>query len=89
MGIIPTDELAASTSPFADAAGQIFGGGWDKVIALVALVSTFGALNGWILLQGRVPLAAAEDGLFPAPFARVSRQAQARRSSGSSSRRCS
>ena len=76
MGIIPTGELAASTSPFADAAGQVFGGGWDKVIALVALVSTFGALNGWILIQGRVPLAAAEDGMFPAPFARVSRQAQ-------------
>jgi APA family basic amino acid/polyamine antiporter len=71
MGIIPTDELAASTSPFADAAGQVFGGGWDKVIAAVALVSTFGALNGWILLQGRVPMAAAEDGMFPAPFARV------------------
>ncbi len=71
MGIIPTGELAASTSPFADAAGQVFGGGWDKVIALVALVSTFGALNGWILIQGRVPMAAAEDGMFPAPFARV------------------
>jgi APA family basic amino acid/polyamine antiporter len=72
MGIIPTHELAASTSPFADAAGQIFGGGWDKVIALVALVSTFGALNGWILIQGRVPLAAAQDGLFPKAFAQVS-----------------
>jgi len=71
MGVIPTSELAGSTSPFADAAGQMFGGGWDKVIAVVAMVSTFGALNGWILLQGRVPLAAAEDGLFPAPFARV------------------
>jgi APA family basic amino acid/polyamine antiporter len=71
MGILPTNELAASTSPFSDAAGQIFGGGWDKVIAAVAMVSTLGALNGWILLQGRVPLAAAEDGLFPAPFARV------------------
>src|SRR5215217_4438265 len=71
MGIIPTGELASSTSPFADAAGQVFGGGWDKVIALVALVSTFGALNGWILIQGRVPMAAAEDGMFPAPFARV------------------
>ena len=35
------------------------------------MVATFGALNGWIMLQGRVPLAAAEDGLFPAPFARV------------------
>ena len=71
MGIIPTDQLAVSTSPFADAAGQIFGGGWDKVIAAVAMISTFGALNGWIMLQGRVPLAAAEDGMFPTPFARV------------------
>jgi APA family basic amino acid/polyamine antiporter len=71
MGILPTDQLAGSTSPFADAAGQAFGGGWDKIIAAVALVSTFGALNGWILIQGRVPLAAAEDGMFPAPFARV------------------
>ena len=71
MGIIPTSELAASTSPFADAAGRIFGGGWDKVIAVVAMVSTFGALNGWIMLQGRIPLAAANDGLFPKQFARV------------------
>ena len=71
MGIIPANELAVSTSPFADAAGEVFGGGWDKAIAAVALVSTFGALNGWILLQGRVPLAAAEDGMFPAAFARV------------------
>jgi APA family basic amino acid/polyamine antiporter len=71
MGILPTKELAGSTSPFADAAGVAFGGGWTKVIALVALVSSFGALNGWILLQGRVPLAAAQDGLFPKAFARV------------------
>jgi APA family basic amino acid/polyamine antiporter len=71
MGIIPAATLADSTSPFADAAGVAFGGGWDKVIALVALAATFGALNGWILLQGRVPLAAAEDGVFPKQFARV------------------
>jgi basic amino acid/polyamine antiporter, APA family len=71
MGVIPTETLAGSTSPFADAAGVMFGGSWDKIIALVALASTFGALNGWILLQGRVPLAAAEDGLFPEQFAKV------------------
>jgi APA family basic amino acid/polyamine antiporter len=71
MGIIPAGELAQSTSPFADAAAKMFGGGWDKAIALVAMISTFGALNGWIMLQGRVPLAAAQDGMFPAPFARV------------------
>jgi APA family basic amino acid/polyamine antiporter len=71
MGVIPATVLAESTSPFADAAGVMFGGSWDKVIAIVALISTFGALNGWILLQGRVPLAAAEDGLFPPQFAKV------------------
>ena len=72
MGIIPTEVLANSTSPFADAASAIFGGVWaGKAIALVAMISTFGALNGWILLQGRVPLAAAEDGLFPRQFAKV------------------
>ncbi len=36
------------------------------------MISTFGALNGWILIQGRVPLAAAQDGLFPKAFAQVS-----------------
>jgi basic amino acid/polyamine antiporter, APA family len=71
MGVIPADTLAGSTSPFADAAGVMFGGSWDKVIALVAMAATFGALNGWIMLQGRVPMAAAEDGLFPREFAKV------------------
>ena len=68
MGIIPTGRLAESASPFALAASEIFGGGWGKAVAFIALISTFGALNGWILLQGRVPLAAAEDGLFPRAF---------------------
>ena len=71
MGIIPAGELANSSSPFADAAGSMWGGDWEKVIALVAMISAAGALNGWILLQGRIPLAAAEDGLFPKQFARV------------------
>ena len=72
MGIIPLGQLAQSASPFADAAGVIFGAGWVvKAIAAVAMVSSFGALNGWILLQGRVPLAAAQDGLFPKRFAKV------------------
>ena len=34
-------------------------------------VSCLGALNGWILVQGQIPLAAARDGLFPAWFARI------------------
>jgi APA family basic amino acid/polyamine antiporter len=74
MGVVPASTLQSSASPFADAAHIMFGGGWDKVVAAVAIASTLGALNGWILLQGRVPLAAADDGLFPRQFSQVSRK---------------
>ena len=36
------------------------------------VIAGVGALNGFIMLQGHVPLAAAQDRLFPARFARVS-----------------
>ena len=71
IGIIPLAWLADSSSPFAAAASAMFGGAWGKVVAAVALISVFGCLNGWILIEGRVPLAAARDGLFPERFARV------------------
>jgi arginine:agmatine antiporter len=35
-------------------------------------ISSIGALNGWTLLMGQVPMAAAEDQLFPDLFARRS-----------------
>jgi APA family basic amino acid/polyamine antiporter len=74
MGIVPLAALRDSTAPFADAATQVFGGAfWGKVVALVVMISTFGALNGWILLQGRVPFAASRDGLFPRVFGKLSR----------------
>jgi basic amino acid/polyamine antiporter, APA family len=71
MGIVPIGRLAVSNSPFALAASEMFGGAWGKVVAAIAMISAFGCLNGWILLQGRVPLAAARDGLFPKAFGRV------------------
>lgn len=73
MGVIPMDQLAQSNSPFADAARFMFGhwGGW--MIALAGTIACFGTLNGWVLMQGQIPLAAAKDGLFPKAFTRVSR----------------
>ena len=71
IGVLPLARLAESTSPFAAAAAEMFGGTWGKVVAAVALISTFGCLNGWILIQGRIPMAAANDGLFPARFSRL------------------
>jgi len=37
------------------------------------ILSSIGALNGWTLLMGQVPMAAARDGLFPPLFSRLSR----------------
>ncbi|WP_066892000.1 amino acid permease [Carbonactinospora thermoautotrophica] len=74
LGIIPAARLAESTAPFADAAGEAFGGWAGDLVAIGVAVSAFGALNGWILLQGQVPYAAARDGLFPRSFARTGRR---------------
>ncbi|RZQ65905.1 amino acid permease [Amycolatopsis suaedae] len=74
LGVVPRERLAESTAPFADAAGAVFGGWAADVVAAGAAIAAFGALNGWILLQGQVPMAAAKDGLFPARFGRVGRR---------------
>ncbi len=42
------------------------------IAALIFLTSTIGSLNGVILSRPRVPYAAARDGLFFAPFGRLS-----------------
>jgi len=73
MGVIPAATLAGSNAPFADAAKEMFGGWAGDAVAIGAIISAFGALNGWILLQGQIPMAAARDRLFPAVFARTGR----------------
>ena len=42
-------------------------------MAGAAVMATLGALNGWLFIQGEFPMAAADDGLFPAAFARRNR----------------
>jgi APA family basic amino acid/polyamine antiporter len=74
MGIIPSAALAHSNAPFADAAKLLWGSWAGYLIAAAALISCFGALNGWILMQGQFPQAVANDGLFPKLFARESRR---------------
>ncbi len=74
MGIIAPGALAESTAPFADAASAIWGRWAAYAVAAGAAISCFGALNGWILLQGQLPFAVARDGLFPSPFGRLSQR---------------
>lgn len=73
MGLIPPSELHLSQAPFADAAASIWGEGARYLVAGGAVISTFGALNGWILIQGQMPYAAARDKIFPAIFAKESK----------------
>ena len=68
IGIIPPETLAQSTAPFADTAFEIWGTTGKYLVAFGAVASTMGALNGWILLQGQIPAAAAKDKLFPKLF---------------------
>jgi APA family basic amino acid/polyamine antiporter len=70
MGIIPPAQLQHSYSPFADAADRMWGPLARNWVAGTAVVASFGALNGWILIQGQMPHAAARDQLFPPLFAR-------------------
>jgi basic amino acid/polyamine antiporter, APA family len=72
MSVIAPAALGATTAPFADAARAIAGNGAAALVALGAAISCFGALNGWILVVGQLPMAAAKDGLFPAVFSRES-----------------
>lgn len=72
MGLIPMNELSQSTAPFAEAANIVLGPVGKYLVAIGAVISCFGTLNGWTLLQGQVPLAAARDNIFPERFARIS-----------------
>lgn len=72
MGVMDTARLSVSDAPFAEAASLMWGAWAGDLVAAGAAISCFGALNGWILLQGQLPLATARDGLFPARFAQVS-----------------
>jgi APA family basic amino acid/polyamine antiporter len=73
MGVLAPAVLSGSTAPFADAAAAMWGGWASYAVAAGAAIACFGALNGWILLSGQVPYAAAKDGLFPAYFGRLSK----------------
>jgi APA family basic amino acid/polyamine antiporter len=73
MGMIPASVLTFSNAPFADAATAMWGKWSGMAVGIAACISCFGALNGWVLLSGQIPLAAARDRLFPASFGRVSK----------------
>jgi APA family basic amino acid/polyamine antiporter len=72
MLLAPPGALAVSTSPFADVARGL--GAWGPgFIAVGAMISTAGALNGVMFVSGQTPMAVALDGLAPKILARRGR----------------
>lgn len=74
MGLLPNEELAKSSSPFADAASKIWGSWAGKIIGIGAIISCAGALNGIIFQQGQMSFVLARDGLFPTYFKKLTPQ---------------
>jgi len=68
MGIMPAEELAKSSAPFADAAAKVLGPAGAIVIALCAIFKAGSSLVGWTLTISQSAAAAAKDGLFPKIF---------------------
>ena len=76
MGLVPHDSLVTDGAPFVAAFQTMFGSAaWvGKTVALVAVVSGIGALNGWTMVTAEMPFVAAKEGLFPHQFAWTNRR---------------
>jgi len=71
--LLPASQVHASNAPFALFFTEYVGPWTGALVAVFAAIAALGAINGFILLQGELPLALARDGLFPRWFARQNR----------------
>ncbi|WP_430985732.1 amino acid permease, partial [Escherichia coli] len=62
---LPTAEVANAQAPFALFVERFWGHRAGLATAAFAAIAAIGALNGWTLLQGEVPLGMARAGLLP------------------------
>jgi basic amino acid/polyamine antiporter, APA family len=63
-GVLPNSEVASSARPIAMVVERAVGPLGAAIISVCAIVAGLGTLNGWILVSGRAPVSAAQDGLF-------------------------
>jgi basic amino acid/polyamine antiporter, APA family len=73
LGLAPGDwgGVGGLSSPLSDVSKAAGLGLLATVITVGAIISTTGAGNDWVLFQGRMPYAMAEDGLFWGPMDKV------------------
>ena len=63
--VLPQSAIIASATPGADAARALFGESGGAFLTAGIVVSTFGALNGYLMTAARVPQVMGEKGEFP------------------------
>ena len=68
FGVIPLAAIAASSSPYADLAQQVFGGSIAGLVAVCAIIKTIGTVGGWVMMGGETARAAARHGYLPKGF---------------------
>lgn len=71
--MLPPAEAAASPAPLAAFVERYWSAGPAALVALFAVISCVGALNGWVLLQGEMPRSMAVHGLLPRWLAATNR----------------
>ncbi len=71
MGIVPTGQLAQSSTPLADVLNKTVIGAAGAVIVKVGIiVSLLGALISWVMIAAQLPYVAAKEGILPKVFAK-------------------
>src|SRR5665213_1270135 len=68
---LPAKEIAASTAIAALVAERAFGAPFAIAVTIAVLITAFGSTYGLLLGASRIPYAAAREGDFLAPFARL------------------
>ena len=71
IGVVPWHEAVHSTSIVSDFIRRLYGLRAAQMITVLVLWTTFGSVFAVLLGYSRVPYAAASDGRFFAPFARL------------------
>ena len=67
--MLPVDQVSGSAAPFAVFVATYWSPGPAAFIGLFAAISAIGAVNGWTLVQGELPLEMARRRMMPQWFA--------------------
>jgi basic amino acid/polyamine antiporter, APA family len=66
--MLPARDVSASSAPMADFIAASWGNGAGAFVAVCAVVSCLGSVNGFLLLGGELPVAMVQAGALPSWF---------------------